>query len=398
MLKKLQNNVKQVFESSDMLKYYFHTERVYGYTIEILKMQKRTNNLLLAAALVHDIGRTSHNGFIEHIEKLNSIAEPLLKRVGYSKENIDKILKIAGSHHPSASEKLYEIDDMVLYDADNLDLVGILGFMRWFGSVPNEILEMIDSAKLYLNIYDTEVAKKGSLFYTNEAKVLGETSAVENTLLCKALVHSIERMHIDGEFNNEKYSFSPALLGKPYMGIHKKKTILLLSGYRCSGKSYLRKMLSTYFSVDVFDTNSKRTYDPDANVISPKEVIERYGKGDTYFLFLIDELAEFIDKSSKEVIVIDSVKNPKDIVFFENTYPDFQILNLWLHCPDYVRFQRYEERDVKNNIRNEDIHAHDHCLEELGIVDVMKRADFIINMNNEQSHLIMQLSAVFNSL
>jgi|GEM_PF-1481798 len=399
MLNMLQENVKKLFDESDMLKYYFHTERVYGYVKELLAKQKRNNDLLLAAALVHDIGRVANNGFVEHITMLNSVAQPVLFNVGYSKEDIDEILRIANSHHPRADEKLHNVDEMLLYDADNLDLVGVLGFMRWFGSVPNEILNMVDSAKMYLTIYDTEISKKGSLFYTSEAKILGESSAIENTLLCKALIQSIENMHIVKAFDNRYCSFSSALFGKyPQSNQLCQKTLVLLSGYRCSGKSHIRSILHNYFDVDVFDTNSKKTQDLDANLISPKEVIERYGEGKTYLLFLANEIREFINQSSKNLIVIDSIKTLNDIDFFIKNYPEHQIITLWLHCPADIREQRYISRDVKNNIRSEDISAHDSCLEELGIMEVAKNADIVLNTNRVKENLILQLATILNSL
>ena len=63
------------------------------------------------------------------------------------------------------------------------------------------------------------------------------------------------------------------------------KIIVGLVGFRCCGKSTLRSILRQK-GYPVFDTNSVRTGDPDADVIPLHEIISRYGKGQSYLLFL----------------------------------------------------------------------------------------------------------------
>lgn len=156
------------------------------------------------------------------------------------------------------------------------------------------------------------------------------------------------------------------------------KIIIGLVGYRCCGKSTLRDILKE-LEYPVFNTNSVRTGDADANRISLEEILKRYGKNKSYLFFLEKALKDFFNNHNN-IVFIDSFKVSSDIQTIKEFFP-FHAINIWyLHASFPTRQQRYIERDIKTNLRSQNLLEHDKALEEHGIWELIKSAKEIINM------------------
>lgn len=154
--------------------------------------------------------------------------------------------------------------------------------------------------------------------------------------------------------------------------------ILGLCGFRCAGKSEVRRRLSDVHGLSVFDTDSVPTGDPDANQISADEVLSRYGGGESYFHFLKERLEEVLDSASG-VLIVDSLKARADKRVLRQYFPSIPVQTLWIHAPFTVREARYTDRDVLTGRRTEALRDHDANLVRLGLAEVCLDSDFVIS-------------------
>lgn len=175
------------------------------------------------------------------------------------------------------------------------------------------------------------------------------------------------------------------------------RTIIALCGFRCSGKSHSRSILSGMLALPIFDTNSVPTGDSDSDSISVIEGINRYGRGESYFHFLAKHMEEHL-KSANDILVIDSMKARADRPVLESYFPRVQIYLLWIHAPFKTRSARYYDRDIITEHRQEDLINHDHNLIELSLLDLCIDADFVVSNVFSQQNLESDLKYIVNSL
>lgn len=109
-----------------------HTLRVAGLIKKIALSEKYDAEEAVAAALVHDIGRTCQESEEFHAEAGLKIAREILnKYTNLSKEAIERVVDAVSQHsNMSSSGKLANI----LQDADKLDGMGAIGVVRAFVS------------------------------------------------------------------------------------------------------------------------------------------------------------------------------------------------------------------------------------------------------------------------
>ena len=386
--KMLSSLVRTEFSNVNMMKYFDHTERVVGYIKELSKNYDVNEDLLIACGWLHDIGRVVDNSYLGHINSLEKKATQLLFEANFTPSDIASIVSIAVTHHPKTDEKLLKIEEQILYDADNLELVGTLGLLRWFGGMPEKTLDLLSSAKMFISLYDDAVKLKGTFFYTKTATFLAGCRPVENYEFCKSLINDITSIYVNNDFVISRR----ALFAEPKT--NKNRTIVLLAGLRCSGKTFSREIILDYFDVDYYHTNSVKTGDTDANTIGPKEIVKRYGKGISYFYFLENDLKKFFSQTEK-TLIIDSIKSKNDVAIIKSFFPKCNIFVIWFHANFKKRLERYTDRDITNNIRNSDLLEHDNELIELGIWDIMKDADYVINTDTTKERLAHRLSEIF---
>lgn len=156
------------------------------------------------------------------------------------------------------------------------------------------------------------------------------------------------------------------------------KVLIGLVGFRCCGKSTLRSILNKQ-GYPVFDTNSVRTGDSDANQISLDEILQRYGKNKSYLFFIERPLRDFVQQN-QGIIFIDSLKVSSDLDIMRQMFADSPVELWYLHASNKTRLTRYIQRDVNTNIRSQELEEHDEALERHGILDLIKSSSEAINM------------------
>ena len=143
---------------------YEHTERV----IEVCKLLGNTLNadmdVLIPAAILHDIGRGHDN----HAQKSAIMAREILHNLGYSK--IDIIVHAIDVHSFSAGGEAKTLEARILSDADKLDAMGAFGIYR----AAQYGIEHERSQEEFINHFHEKLLKLKDLLYTEEAKKLAE--------------------------------------------------------------------------------------------------------------------------------------------------------------------------------------------------------------------------------
>lgn len=124
MLRESENRVRKEMEDvfGEDSKRINHAMRVTGYASELLKKEMGEREIVLCAALLHDIGISaaekkygSANGHYQEKEG-PPIARQILKKLGYDNGMAKEICDIVGNHHTPG--KIKSINFNIVYDAD----------------------------------------------------------------------------------------------------------------------------------------------------------------------------------------------------------------------------------------------------------------------------------------
>ncbi len=408
-LVRLADSVRNLFENSPSRAYLHHTFRTASYAAQIANSEQLDPEPVTAAALVHDIGMVLDSTFGGHVGQTSKLAPLLLIDSGFADQDALEISHIASSHHPAPGDVLNDARARALFDADCLEIVGVFGFLRWFGGIPKNLGELSSSSELFIDIVDTAVKVRGSFFYTRLAHHLGDMPLYESLRLCKALAEFVREAETGGT-RLRPTPFAEALCAvdplrersdtsrqQRFRPVTCGKKILALCGLRCSGKGHVRRILADVFSLPVFDTDSVPTGDADSNGIPIDEILKRYGKGESYFHFLERQVREALE-SVEDVLIIDSVKARADRSVLEGFFPQAQVRLLWVHAPYNERETRYQNRDVQTGQRDEALSNHDRSLLDAGIFELCSDADFVVSNVFGEHKLEADLACVINAL
>lgn len=112
-----------------------HSERVLANALAIGAAMQASLDVLVPAALLHDIGRLEERrtqGVICHAQRSAELAEPLLAELGYPREVIEAICHCIRSHRYRGELRPASLEAAILFDADKLDSIGAVGIGRAF--------------------------------------------------------------------------------------------------------------------------------------------------------------------------------------------------------------------------------------------------------------------------
>jgi uncharacterized protein len=112
-----------------------HTLRVYRLCKHIGIAEGVDMDVLLAAAYLHDIGRSyqdESNGAVCHAEKGAQMAGPIVEKLALSEAQKNNILHCIRSHRFRGRHEPETPEAKVLFDADKLDAIGAVGVARAF--------------------------------------------------------------------------------------------------------------------------------------------------------------------------------------------------------------------------------------------------------------------------
>jgi len=163
-----------------------HAKMVTDFAFELLKTESADEDVLVPAAILHDIGWSQlskeerfyifKKKITKEVEMKNKVkvnvrakhqiegvklTKRILKQVGYNKDKITKIIKIIKQHDTGKS--IISREDKLLKDADKLwtySKLGIKADIRRFGLTAKECYNMAVKRVDMPNYFNTESAKK----------------------------------------------------------------------------------------------------------------------------------------------------------------------------------------------------------------------------------------------
>lgn len=111
---------------------YSHVLAVTNYAIQIARAIPEEVNpfLLIVGALFHDLGRTTtHTGVLHGLRGATLVRE-YLSATWITPSDQEKILRIVARHTPTTMIPPETIEERIVYDADALDRLGLMGMLR----------------------------------------------------------------------------------------------------------------------------------------------------------------------------------------------------------------------------------------------------------------------------
>lgn len=108
-----------------------HIYRVLNFALYIAEQEQSVDyDVLITAALLHDIGRDGENG--GHNVVGAEMAREFLKRIDFPKEKIDSVYHAIITHSNGMHCERKTLEAKILYDADKLEAIGVMGIARAF--------------------------------------------------------------------------------------------------------------------------------------------------------------------------------------------------------------------------------------------------------------------------
>ncbi len=150
---------------------YNHTKRVYSLAMSIGSEAGANLRVLVAAALLHDIGRPREALTGEsHSVISGEMSRPILREVGYTEDEIELVVQAIRTHRFSEGLTPTSIEGEILSDADKLDAMGAIGVFRAIAQASMTGVG-IDG---FLSHVDEKLLKLHKLMYTKQAMTLAE--------------------------------------------------------------------------------------------------------------------------------------------------------------------------------------------------------------------------------
>ena len=153
IIKNIEKLSEKYFKHSHHCK--FHTQRVLALATKIGLEEKADMEVLKAAALLHDVGRSLEDKKknVDHAIEGSKIAKRILKKCNFSTEKIDDVIYCIEVHRFSKRLKPKSLEAKIIQDADRLDMIGAIGIARVFsraGALNNPIYDpSIPQKKIY---------------------------------------------------------------------------------------------------------------------------------------------------------------------------------------------------------------------------------------------------------
>ena len=134
LLELLKKDTERLTIKNDAAHDFEHIMRVYKNAKKICKNEKVTPKLVLCAALLHDIVSLpkSDKRSKTSSKKSSILAEKILKKHNFSKNEIQIICGAILDHSFSKNKTPKTIEGKILQDADRLDAIGAIGIARAF--------------------------------------------------------------------------------------------------------------------------------------------------------------------------------------------------------------------------------------------------------------------------
>lgn len=168
-----------------------HIYRVLSKALQIAKNYDVNYDILVAACLLHDIGRAAQfaDPTICHAEFGSEMAYKFLLELGWSQENCRQVKHCILTHRFRNDLPPETIEAKILFDADKLDVCGALGIARtlqYEGKMNYSIHEFVKE-------YDRKLIKLYDRFYTETAKQMAYSGKTILEMFRKELTEQLDQ-------------------------------------------------------------------------------------------------------------------------------------------------------------------------------------------------------------
>ncbi len=167
---------------------YSHVLEVTRYSIEIAeRLPDKVNPfVLIVGALFHDIGRVDAPSGQLHGLIGGGITEEFLQTTWVDAETVQKICRIVVRHTETSMLPPETTEEKIVFDADALDRLGLMGMLRGIMGKAGSIKDIIENRM--------EKRKKDfARLHFKESKELGRALYKETLLLIKLMSNSLEK-------------------------------------------------------------------------------------------------------------------------------------------------------------------------------------------------------------
>jgi uncharacterized protein len=132
ILSQVYSDIQQRFQQIDDLAHgWEHVRRVYNLALFIAEREGADRFITGMAALLHDLGRLSHEHGQHHADLSVSEAGLLCQQLRIAPRSQEAILHAILAHSFSRGIQPHTLEARVVRDADRLDGLGAIGVMRW---------------------------------------------------------------------------------------------------------------------------------------------------------------------------------------------------------------------------------------------------------------------------
>jgi uncharacterized protein len=132
ILSQVYSEIEQRFQQFDDPAHgWEHVQRVYNLALFIAKREGADHFITGMAALLHDLGRLSHEQGQHHADLSVSEAGLLCQQLRIAPHSQEAILHAILAHSFSRGVQPRTLEARVVRDADRLDGLGAIGIMRW---------------------------------------------------------------------------------------------------------------------------------------------------------------------------------------------------------------------------------------------------------------------------
>ena len=187
-----------------------HILSVTEYAIKIAEMIEEPVDpfIMIAGALLHDIGKTNLLFSSMHGLLGSALAEEFLDALGYSYPTLkpirDSICRIVSRHTPTTMVPPETTEEKIVFDADCLDRLGLIGVLRGFIGKEGSIEEILES-KMESRLHDFdrlnfEASRKIGKDHNDET--LGFVEIIKGALSTRKA--KIEELNLRGVIGAEK--------------------------------------------------------------------------------------------------------------------------------------------------------------------------------------------------
>lgn len=133
--KRLENIIEKFLENSSGCHDFYHLQRVKNYALKISEEVRCDKEVLVAAALLHDVGyKISKGDDNNHHLYSIKLANKWLPKVYFPKAKINDVIEAIRLHDnfvwDKNGEKTNHVESKIIQDADRIDALGAIGITR----------------------------------------------------------------------------------------------------------------------------------------------------------------------------------------------------------------------------------------------------------------------------